>query len=132
MSQPRTILICDDEEELANELGEFFEGNGWKVDVCVTGMAAVEKLRSGLAPLVLITDLRISDFDGAQVVAVARELPDSERPLMTIIITGHVMDTARAGDFMCDYLYVKPVDPDALLLTIDEFLATHLAPDTGS
>lgn len=132
MSQPRTMLICDDEEELANELGEFFEGNGWNVEVCVTGMAAVEKLRGGLAPIVLITDLRISDFDGAQVVAATHELPADQRPLMTIIITGHVMDTASAGDFMCDYLYVKPVDPDALLGTINEFLAARPAAPQGS
>ncbi|MBS9479335.1 response regulator [Ancylobacter radicis] len=131
MSQLRTILICDDEEELAHELGEFFEGNGWKVDVCVTGMAAIEKLRKGLAPHVLITDLRISDFDGAQVVSVARELPPEMRPLMTIIITGHVMDTARAVDFMCDYLYVKPIDPDVLLANIGEFLAHRTFPAAG-
>lgn len=125
MSKPRTILICDDEVELAHELGEFFEGHLWKADVCVTGAAAVDELRRGAAPDVLVTDLRISDFDGAQVIAVARELPSAERPLMTIIITGHVMDSAKAVDFMCDLLYVKPVDPDVLLHDIESFLASR-------
>ncbi len=126
------MLICDDEVELADELGEFFEGHGWHVHVCVTGAAAVASLRAGLAPLVLITDLRISDFDGAQVVAATRDLPVDQRPLMTIIITGHVMDTASAADFMCDDLSVKPIEPDALLQRIEAFLAARGSkPDWG-
>ncbi|MBB5751004.1 response regulator [Prosthecomicrobium pneumaticum] len=123
MKTQSTILICDDEEELAQELGEFFLHQGWRVEVCFSGGAAIERLRAGLAPDVLITDLRIAGFDGGEVLAEAHALPPAHRPIMSIIITGHVLDSATHLDFGCDRLYVKPVDPDILLSDIRGFIA---------
>jgi len=125
MSQPRTMLICDDEEELAHELGEYFASHGWNVEVSVTGDHAIDLIRRGLAPVVLITDLRIGSGDGRQVVAVAREVSEERQPAMIIIITGHVMVSAAASDFDGDFLYVKPVDPDEIRADIDVFLAAQ-------
>ncbi len=121
-TQP-TILICDDEEELAQELGEFFLYQGWRVEVCFSGAGAIERLRAGLAPDVLITDLRIAGFDGGEVLAVAQALPATLRPVMSVIITGHVLDSTTNLDFGCDRLYVKPVDPDILLADVIGFMA---------
>ncbi|WP_371347752.1 response regulator [Ancylobacter sp. IITR112] len=123
MNPARTLLICDDEEELAHELGEFFASLGWCVELSVTAEDAIAHLRCGLAPQVLITDLRIGAIDGRQVVAEARALPAAIRPALVIIITGHVMHNVTAADFDSDFLYVKPIDPNDLLDDINSFLA---------
>lgn len=128
MSQLRSMLICDDEEELALELGEYFSSAGWSVDVCVTAQEAIERLRAQSSPLVLVTDLRIGPFDGRQVVSAARTQPEGSRPSMIVVITGHVMDKVSAADFDSDLLCVKPVDPDELGATIDAFLASRIPP----
>ncbi|MCK0207888.1 response regulator [Starkeya koreensis] len=128
MSQLRSMLICDDEEELAHELGEYFSFAGWSVEVCVTAQDAIDRLCNRPGPLVLLTDLRIGPFDGRQVVAAARARPEGERPRMIVIVTGHVMDNVSAADFDSDHLCVKPVDPDELGAVIDAFLETHAPP----
>lgn len=123
MNAARTMLICDDEEELAHELGEYFDSLGWRVELSITAENAIDHLHRGLAPQVLITDLRIGAVDGRQVVAEARALPEALRPTLIIIITGHVMHNVAAADFDSDFLYVKPVDPNDMLDDIDAFLA---------
>ncbi|MDQ0348961.1 response regulator [Ancylobacter vacuolatus] len=123
MNTAQTMLICDDEEELAHELGEYFTSLGWRVELSVTAENAIGHLRQGLAPRVLITDLRIGAVDGRQVVAEARALPEALRPALIIIITGHVMHNVAAADFDSDFLYVKPVDPNDILDDIAAGLA---------
>lgn len=128
MNPARTLLICDDEEELAHELGEYFASLGWSVELSVTAEDAIRHLRAGLAPQVLITDLRIGAVDGRQVVAEARALPAPLRPALVIIITGHVMHNVTAADFDSDFLHVKPIDPNDVLDDITAFLAGKAAP----
>lgn len=122
MTEPRTMLICDDEEELAHELGEYFTSAGWEVEVCIAAAAAIDRLQRFPAPQVLITDLRIGAVDGREVVAAARALPKDGPPPMIVIITGHVMNSAVAADFDSDTLCVKPIDPEELSAAIESFL----------
>lgn len=128
MNATRSMLICDDEEELAHELGEYFASLGWHVALAITAEEAIAQLRGGLAPQVLITDLRIGAVDGRQVVAEARALPPALRPALVIIITGHVMHNVTAADLDSDFLYVKPVDPTEVLDDIGSFLAGAAPP----
>jgi CheY-like chemotaxis protein len=128
MNATRTMLICDDEEELANELGEYFASLGWRVALSVTAEDAIGLLHQGLAPQVLITDLRIGAVDGRQVVAQARALPEAIRPTLIVIITGHVMHNVAAADYDSDLLYVKPIDPSDMLGDIDSFLDRQATP----
>lgn len=119
----RSILIVDDEQELANELSEFFDSSGWKVKVCFSGHEAVRELVHSVALSCVLTDLRIADFDGAELVTLAHKMPGGRRPLVLAIMTGHIVDQAEAADFGCDLLYVKPVDPDVVLADVERLLA---------
>jgi DNA-binding response OmpR family regulator len=118
----RSILICDDERELASELGEFFSFAGWQVIICYSGTEATRELIGSHKLSCLLTDLRVADFDGAELIKLARRLPQSKHPTVTAIMTGHVMDHAEAADYDCDLLYVKPVDPDAIMAEVERLL----------
>jgi DNA-binding response OmpR family regulator len=120
----RSILVCDDEVELAEELGEFFGSLGWRVAVSRSAAEAEEKLRSGFAPTCLLTDLRLSDLDGAALVAIARRLPAALRPAIVAVITGHVVDSIEAADLGADLLYVKPAEPFDILADIERLTST--------
>lgn len=124
----RSMLICDDEEELAHELGEYFAASDWSVEVCSTADEAIERVGRPPCPLVLMTDLRIGSVDGRQVVAAARALPKPDTPSMIVIITGHVMDNVTAADLDSDLLCVKPINPDELGAGIEAFLAARVPP----
>jgi DNA-binding response OmpR family regulator len=115
----RSILVCDDEVELAEELGEFFGSHGWRVAVSGSAAEAEQTLQSGFAPTCLLTDLRLADVDGEALVAFARKLPSPLRPAVVAVITGHVVDSIEATDLGADLLYVKPAEPFDILADIE-------------
>lgn len=118
----KSVLICDDELDLAEELGEFFASLGWTVTVCNTGHEAVRLLQSGLAPACLLTDLRLGDMDGARLVEVARHLPEPVRPLLVVVITGNILGCATRASLDADLLRLKPIDPVTLAQDMEEML----------
>lgn len=111
---PRSILICDDEVELADELAEYLEAMGWRVRVVTRGEEAEAVLRDGIRPECLLTDLRILDYDGTDLVALARSLPVEDQPLVVGVMTGHLDDGVTAADLGADTIFFKPIDGDIL------------------
>jgi DNA-binding response OmpR family regulator len=111
---PRSILICDDEIELADELAEYLEAMGWRVRVVTRGEEAETVLRDGVRPACLLTDLRIHDYNGADLVVLARSLPPEDRPLVVGVMTGHLEDGVTAADLGADTIFFKPIDGDVL------------------
>lgn len=122
MTKPPSILICDDEADLAGELGEFFSACGWQTIVHTTAPDALEALHAGLAPTCLLTDLRIGHFSGAELVAATRRLPKALQPQVYCIMTGHVVESTEAKDFGADLLFIKPLDPDLALNDIQKLI----------
>lgn len=118
-----SILICDDEAELAEELGEFFNSRDWQVQVCVTGRDGIRRLQEGLAPTFLLTDMRMPDVDGAALIGSMRELPPKQQPLVVAVMTGHVSGQVAAAEFGADLLYSKPVDPFAVMEDLERLSA---------
>ncbi|MGU3496082.1 response regulator [Xanthobacteraceae bacterium A53D] len=128
MSGEHSILICDDEAELAEELGEFFVSMGWTASVVFTSPDAFAVLENGLVPDCLLTDLRIADHDGAELVAQVRQLPKGLQPKVIAIITGHVVSETEAAEFHADHLFVKPVDPVLVMEVVERLLSSASAP----
>lgn len=120
----RSILVCDDEVEIAEELSEFFASNGWTVRRCHDASAAKRLLLEGPRPSVLLTDLRLDKVDGAALVAFSNGLPRYKRPMLHAIMTGHVGESTTPTDLGSDALYRKPVDPIALLDDLESRLAS--------
>ncbi|WP_164738588.1 response regulator [Aquabacter cavernae] len=132
MIREPSILICDDEADLAGELGEFFAACGWRAMVHTSAPDALEALHAGAAPTCLLTDLRVGHFSGAELVSATRRLPNQLQPLIYCIMTGHVLDTTAAKDFGVDLLYLKPIDPDLVLSDIQSFLEDTFKLPTGT
>jgi two-component system response regulator MprA len=61
---PSTILIVDDEPDLVGALTELFEGEGYEVATASDGVDALERLRQGLRPSVILLDLMMPRMDG--------------------------------------------------------------------
>jgi CheY-like chemotaxis protein len=119
----KSVLICDDELDLAEELGEFFTSLGWTVTVCNTGHEAMQLLQSGLAPACLLTDLRLGDMDGTRLVEVARRLPEPVRPHLVVVITGNILGCGTRASLDADLLLLKPIDPVTLAQDMEEMLS---------
>jgi DNA-binding NtrC family response regulator len=101
------ILLVDDEVINVQNVGLFLEQHGFHVTTAVSGNEAMNLLSQSHFDLV-ITDLRMGDVDGVQVMKTAKELhPEIE----VIIITGHAtvnsaVDAMAQGAF---YYLPKPI-----------------------
>jgi len=115
-----SILVVDDDQNLATALRVLLTHNGNVVDVVHTATAAKAILEQRMFDLV-ITDLRVSDESGLDVIETVKTVaPDAE----VIMITGYgSIDTAveaiRRG--AVDYL-TKPFEDPQLLMVVERAL----------
>lgn len=72
-----SLLLVDDERPLLGLLRRYLERQGYTVDVCETGQAAIEKCRQSPCPFqIVVLDLRLPDMTGEAVLDVLlREAP---------------------------------------------------------
>jgi len=114
------ILLVDDEKSIRTTLSLFLERQGYNVEALPDGNSAIEKLKVDFFDLV-ITDLKMRDVDGLQVLREAKAL----NPLTEVIVLtgfGTVesgVEAIKLGAY--DYIQ-KPVDMDEFLLLIEKAL----------
>lgn len=112
------ILVVDDEPEIAEELADLISSTGRHVRFSFSALDAL-KLAIQLQPEIVITDMRMPEMDGAQLV---RRIADtSEIPVRFIIVSGHLNVEADLT-LMHDISYClvpKPINIDALLDQIE-------------
>ncbi len=110
------ILLVEDDESLRLTQAMYLKREGFLVTAVGSGDEALRRIVADQFHAV-VTDLRLDETDGLQVLAKAKEVsPETE----VILITGFgSVDTAveamKSGAY--DYL-TKPVDPDDLVLTL--------------
>ena len=125
-----TVLIIDDEENLAQAYAEALERAGCECIVTTSGTDGLEQLDQQKIDLVL-TDLVMHPVDGMDVLRAAKRVsPESE----VIVITGHgtvknAVQAMQQGAF--NYL-LKPIDLDELRAIVKEALEkVHLKQDNA-
>ncbi len=101
-------------------LTKLLQGEGAEVEGAGTGEAALEKLRAGPFDLVL-TDLKLPDTDGIEILKVTREL---HAETVVIVITaygtiGSAIEAMRAGAY--DYV-TKPFRAGEILQVVEKAL----------
>lgn len=110
------LLIVDDEERLLDLLRRFLERRGFQVDACASAEAAWERFSEDPQGFALvITDLTLDDFSGADLIERLRRL----RPRLPALITsGYPYVPVLPG---VDFLQ-KPFLPQMLLETVERAL----------
>jgi two-component system response regulator HydG len=114
------ILVVDDEASARSGLTKLLEQEGYEVETAADGLLALELLAEK-APNLIVTDLKMPNMDGMQLVAKVRE----QYPDIPTIVTTAFSDVSAAVQAMRagaeDYL-TKPVDFEALLLAVERAL----------
>jgi len=62
--QNNSVLIVDDDSDVRTALKELFETEGYNVVLAANGRAALNRLREGLRPRVVLLDLMMPVMDG--------------------------------------------------------------------
>jgi DNA-binding NtrC family response regulator len=117
----RQILLCDDEPKLARMLATALESAGYAVQRAATGKEAIAR-STAEPPDVVITDLRLPDMDGLEVL---RRVRSGASPPDVIVITAYAttetaVEAMRLGAH--DYL-IKPFSIDELRIKIARLLS---------
>ena len=62
--EPLAVLVVDDDRAVLNALTELLESEGYKVATAIDGLDALDQLRGGLRPCVIVLDLMMPVMDG--------------------------------------------------------------------
>ncbi len=117
------IVVVDDEDLIRTWLGEKLRSAGYTVETASTG-AEGRRLVVSASPALMLLDLRLPDGNGIRLL---EEYRDIDRDLIVIIVTAYgEIDTAVEAVKSGAYDFIeKPVEFDALLLTIEKALETR-------
>jgi DNA-binding response OmpR family regulator len=68
----------------------------------------------------VVTDWRLGDASGRDIVVAARRLADTP----VVVISGFVNEAFQAEDPLADYYLEKPVNPDELISVVNDLVNT--------
>jgi two-component system, NtrC family, response regulator HydG len=114
------ILIVDDHVEMARMLAEHLTALGYTCRVEDSGKAAAESLARDVPDLVL-TDLRMADVDGLDVLGAVHAL-DRDIPVIVMTAFGSVESAVEAMRRGAANYVVKPIRLDELTLHVQRAL----------
>lgn len=114
------ILVIDDDTSFCVMLKTFLQKKGYEVTNAFTAKEAEEAIKNQIFDVVL-TDIRLPDSDGIQILKSIKEVSFSTQ---VILMTGYTdIKTAVSAMKMGAYDYVgKPINPDEILHTIEQSL----------
>ena len=113
---PPVILVVDDHDSVRDALG--LELAGYRVVAVPDGAAALEVLRAGFVPRVIVLDLMMPLMDGFEFRV--RQLADPTlASIPVIIVSADGRATRLAESPGVHAVFVKPVDFDDLVRAIE-------------
>jgi CheY-like chemotaxis protein len=117
------VLVIDDDPTTRETLIELLVEEGYRAEAASDGRRALEQLRAGARPDVILLDLRMPAMNG-WVFRIEQRKDPALAEIPVIVLSG-AQDAAAAADFLdaSDSLS-KPVDVDALL----QLIRKHCAP----
>ena len=115
----KRLLIVDDEENMRELLKDFFEDEGFKVEVAADGMQALEKMDKSVN--IVISDNRMPVMEGMELLdKIKEEYPETQVIIITAYSTPKLaVEAYKRG--AAAYI-TKPFNPDELLKKVKEIL----------
>ena len=114
-----SVLLVEDDAEVRTSVAEILELEGFAVDTAVHGRQALDKLRSGAAPSVLLLDLMMPVMNGLELLERLREDAALKPPPVIVLSANRGYE---AEDLGVEAVVRKPFDVDALLGNITSVL----------
>ena len=120
MTNPRTVLVVDDNLDFAEDVQEILRAESMDVDVASHGGEALELLAVKDYGLVL-SNLRMPEVGGVEL---ARRLKGRSPEVPVVLMTGYADDTTlacarEAGAMLCMF---KPLDFDRIIPLLHDLI----------
>ena len=114
-----SVLLVEDDAEVRSSVAEILELEGFAVDTAIHGQQALDKLRSGATPNVLLLDLMMPVMNGLELLEHLRT-EAALRPPPVIVLSAN--RGYEAEDLGVAAIVRKPFDVDALVGNIARVL----------
>ena len=107
------VLIVDDDAATREGLAELLETAGYET-IAADGFESARRVLRTAPPDVLITDIRLGEYNGLQLIIAAH------RAMPTIVISGFSDPVLRSNAEQLGATYLtKPLSPSAVLALVD-------------
>lgn len=131
----RTVVIADDNEDLAQLLGRMAEKAGWQVHLCSTGQSLCDIAADLEGPALLIVDVNMPDGNGIDAIEQIAQMPHCQRFRVRFVTGGPDVSAvaarmiANARDMRCGVNLYKPLSMEAFgrVLAAEEKELSELA-----
>lgn len=126
MSEKKTVLVVDDEQDVLTYLTALFEDNGYATITAMDGIAAFNMAKSEKPDLITL-DITMPDQSGVRTYRQYKD--DPELKDIPVIIVTAVGDNMRSflnklsGFQKPEGFMSKPIEPDALIKMAADLLA---------
>jgi CheY-like chemotaxis protein len=126
------ILVVDDEPHVADTLRDILVYEGFKVEVADNGKQALDRLMSGHHFDLVITDMKMPEMDGLELLRRIRQLKLGKN-VPIIVLTGYAtlksgLQAIKEGAY--DYIS-KPFSINPLMNVVHEVLKTTIEGFSG-
>jgi two-component system chemotaxis response regulator CheY len=92
---PRTILVVEDDRDTRDVVAELLREEGYSVTTAENGRLALDRLRHGDLPALILLDLRMPVLDGWTFLDVQRDVPGIAAVPVLIFSTVEAVDTRK-------------------------------------
>jgi two-component system chemotaxis response regulator CheY len=119
----KTILIVDDSATMVMSVKNNLEIAGFKVETAEDGVKALARLKSGIKPDLIITDINMPRMGGMELIKNVRAMPGFRfTPILTLTTESQADKREEAKKLGATGWLVKPVGGGDLLKIIRQVL----------
>jgi CheY-like chemotaxis protein len=118
------VLIIEDDLDIRDALGQILEEEGYSVATAANGREALQRLRSGPPPRLILLDLMMPVMNGWQFRAEQKQDPAlAEIPVVVISADTNIRD--KASQLGVNEYFRKPIEISGLLQTLERYCTTQ-------
>ena len=114
------VLVVDDSDDVREAFCTLLLMNGYRASGASSGMGALEQMRDGLRPCVVLLDLRMPGMDGWSVWARMHAEPKLAA-IPVVMVSGDPDESRRAELIGLRNFIRKPIDPETLVATVARY-----------
>ena len=119
----KTILIVDDSATMLMSLKSSLSLGGYQVETATNGQEALDKLKAGVKPNLILTDINMPVMGGLELIGKVRALPGCKFfPILTLTTESQQTKRDEGRRLGATGWLVKPVSGGDLLKVIRQLL----------
>jgi CheY-like chemotaxis protein len=111
------ILVIDDDLDIRDALAMVLAAEGHEVQTASDGVKALDQLRGGARPSLILLDMMMPCLDGAGFMKAVQGDPQTA-DIPVVILTGHPAARKEAAELGAAGFLAKPVELNELLSTV--------------